>query len=163
MRSTVTREELHIEPAEVTCSSVSDALLDASHRRYSRHVLVGGIPREDTGHAGVTMSPGWFGNALGSPGRAGEIVQGERSLGVPAETAALATWSQISSGGWMEMDGYLIAYFWLWNLRILGFVWVTFWSWLELNYELWGLFALWYRSPEVFISVKCSLNSVNFC
>ena len=41
------------------------------------------------------------------PGRAGETVQGEGSLGVPAQTAAPTTWPRISGKRWMDgwMDG----------------------------------------------------------
>ncbi|KAI3363351.1 hypothetical protein L3Q82_011976, partial [Scortum barcoo] len=78
VRSSVTREELGVEPlllriasreesAEVAWASVSDAPWDASLGRCSRHVPPGGGLGEDPGHAGETMSLGWPGNASGSP------------------------------------------------------------------------------------------------
>ncbi|MED6253265.1 hypothetical protein ATANTOWER_025480, partial [Ataeniobius toweri] len=75
------------EPVEVAWASIPDAFLG----RCSSHVPPGGGPGDGPGHAGGTMSLGWPGNALGSPGGAGGGVWGEGSLGVSAESAAPAT------------------------------------------------------------------------
>lgn len=48
------------------------------HLASQGHVPPGGDPGEDPGHAGVTMSPSWPGNALGSSRRS---VHGQGSLG----------------------------------------------------------------------------------
>ena len=64
--------------------------------RCSWDVLPGGDAEEDPGHAGVTFHSAVLGTPLDPPGRAGGNVQGEGSLGVPAQTAASATRPRIT-------------------------------------------------------------------
>ncbi|KAI3361768.1 hypothetical protein L3Q82_002111 [Scortum barcoo] len=104
VRSSVTREELGVEPLLLR--------IERSQLRWLGHLFgmpPGRLPREvfqacptgkealgeDPGHAGETMSLGWPGNASGCPpGRAGGSVWGEGSLGISAQTAASATRSR---------------------------------------------------------------------
>ena len=86
VRSSVTREELgveplllHVERSQLRLGHLFRSLLDASLGRCSGHVPPGGGPGEDPGHAGETMSLGWPGNASGSPPE--EL---EKCQGVPA-------------------------------------------------------------------------------
>uniref|UniRef100_A0A8D0CHB3 Reverse transcriptase domain-containing protein n=1 Tax=Scleropages formosus TaxID=113540 RepID=A0A8D0CHB3_SCLFO len=78
VRSSVTREELGVEPLllRIERSQLrwlghlgSGCLLDASLGRCSGLVPLGGGLGADPGHVGETMSPGWPGNALGFPQR----------------------------------------------------------------------------------------------
>ncbi len=72
VRSSVTREELGVEPLLLHIERSQLRWLgylfgcprDAFLGRCSWHVPPGGDPGEDPGHAGVTMSLGWPGNAL---------------------------------------------------------------------------------------------------
>ncbi|KAI3355524.1 hypothetical protein L3Q82_017909 [Scortum barcoo] len=117
VRSSVTREELGVEPL-LLCIERSQLRwlwgicfgcpLDASPREVFQACPTGRRPRrKDPGHAGETMclSAGWPGNASGSvPGRAGGSVWGEGSLGISAQTAASATRSRIKR---LKMDGWM--------------------------------------------------------
>ena len=76
VRSSVTREELgveplllHIERSQLRCLGHIGCPLDSSLGRCSWHAPLGGDPEEVPGHAGVTMSHGWPGNTLGSSRR----------------------------------------------------------------------------------------------
>lgn len=54
------------------------------------HVPPVGLPGEDPRHTREIISLGWLGNALLSPGQAGEGGQGEEGLGFPAQAGAPA-------------------------------------------------------------------------
>ena len=109
VRSSVTREELRVEPLLLHIERSQLSWLRHLYRMppgslprwCSWHTPPGGDLEKDPGHAGVTMSLGWPGNALGAKGS----VWGEGSLGVPAQTAALATRPRISRRRWM--DGWM--------------------------------------------------------
>lgn len=67
-------------------------LPDASLRSRSRHAPPGGEPREDPEHTGVTMLPGWPGNASGSHWKS----RGEGSLGILTQAAVPTIQPRIS-------------------------------------------------------------------
>ena len=63
------------------------SLLFADDGRCSWHVLLGGDPEEDPGHAGATMSPSWPGNALGSSRKSWRKCLGRRKFGCPCSSS----------------------------------------------------------------------------
>ncbi|KAI3361870.1 hypothetical protein L3Q82_002194 [Scortum barcoo] len=114
VRSSVTREELGVEPLLLRIERSQLRWLGHLFRMppgrlprevfLGKHVPPGGGLGEDPGHAGETMSLGWPGNASGSPGRAGGSVWGEGSLGISAQTAASATRSRTKADEEDEED-----------------------------------------------------------
>ncbi|KAI3370169.1 hypothetical protein L3Q82_024952 [Scortum barcoo] len=115
VRSSVTREELGVEPLLLRIERSQLRWLGHLFRMppgrlprevFQAYVPPGGGPGEDPGHAGETMSLSWLAwERLGSPpGRAGGSVWGEGSLGISAQTAASATRSRTKR---MKMDGWM--------------------------------------------------------
>uniref|UniRef100_A0A8C9WAJ3 Reverse transcriptase domain-containing protein n=1 Tax=Scleropages formosus TaxID=113540 RepID=A0A8C9WAJ3_SCLFO len=101
VRSSVTREELGVEPL-----LLRRCLLDASLGRCSGLVPLGGGLGADPGHVGKTTSPGWPGNALGFPQRNWRRCAGRGKSGVLCSDCCPRDPAPDKSGGrWM--DGWM--------------------------------------------------------
>ncbi len=115
VRSSVTREELGVEPLLLHIERNQlrwlGHLFQMSPGRLPGEVLrafpTGRRPREDPGHAGGTMSLSLPGNALGFPRRSWRKREVWSSL-----LRLLPPATRLRISGWWWMDGWL---FWLWG------------------------------------------------
>ena len=76
------------------------------------HVPPGGDPEEDPGHAGVTMSFSWPGNALESSWKSWRKCPGRGKSGCPCSGSCPHDLARISGRKWM--DGWIYWIYWIW-------------------------------------------------
>ncbi|MED6234421.1 hypothetical protein ATANTOWER_029593 [Ataeniobius toweri] len=80
---------------------------DASFGRCFRHIPLGEGQGDSSEHTGGTMSVSWPGNTSGFHQESCKRCRGEGSLGIPAESAATTTQSQITGRRQVRVRGHV--------------------------------------------------------